>query len=371
MNALLKLLLAGQKSSCSTGEAPCLNHSRGPFEAESFRRNYLPVPITCAVVLCVHAAWPVSATPVSLLLPQSTAFSFLGHSCGGIQEHAYAIGFDPATSYPTGAVYIQTRCGGSGRGGGYHVTTYSAWVGASWDFTGKLLSATRLTNVPPVSTTFTATDANGDQLYNTTTAAYLTVPVPGAPTKVTAFQTSDQFEVAWSPAVAIDAVITSSTITATPVGSTAPILTNTVSGTNATGLIGPLQPQTTYAITVVNTTIGGSSPPSTPIDVKTVPASVVPQAPTSVTAVWGGANDTTGTIFVNWHASIGGDSPVDQYQITINGSDGGGTFTQTVPGTVLTASFTVSDIPDWSVTVRAHNAAGWSAWSARTTLGGL
>src|SRR5882762_3904774 len=69
----------------------------------------------------------VSSAAVALRLPQSTAFSILGHSCGGIQEKAYVTGFAPTTGYPTGYVYMQTRCGGSGRGGGYHVTTYSAW----------------------------------------------------------------------------------------------------------------------------------------------------------------------------------------------------------------------------------------------------
>ena len=80
---------------------------------------------------------------------------------------------------------------------------------------------------------------------------------------------------------------------------------------------------------------------------------------------------TTATLIAAWNAASPGDSPVDQYQITITGSDGGGTFTQTVSGTTLTASFTVDFIPDWSVTVRAHNAFGWVPLSAPVTLGGL
>lgn len=62
----------------------------------------------------------VAATTTQLLLSQGAAFSILGHSCGGIQEHAYATGFGGG-GYPTGEVYMQTRCGGSGRGGGYKV----------------------------------------------------------------------------------------------------------------------------------------------------------------------------------------------------------------------------------------------------------
>src|SRR5262249_16248885 len=246
------------------------DHQSGPI-----RRKTAIRALVCALSSCCVVASSATADPVSLLLPQSIAFSILGHSCGGIQERAYATGFDPASGYPIGDVYIQTRCGGSGRGGGYRTTTYSAWVGVTWDFSGNVLSASPLATSPTVSSTFTETDASGNQLSNTETAAYLTVPAPGAPIVVTAVQTGDQFEVAWTPAPLIPAVITSSTLTATPVDLTTPILSATVSGGTATGLIGPLQPQTTYQITVVSTTIGGSSPPSDPITVTTVVASVV------------------------------------------------------------------------------------------------
>jgi hypothetical protein len=42
-----------------------------------------------------------------------------------------------------------------------------------------------------------------------------------------------------------------------------------------------------------------------------------------------------------------------------------------VSGTVLTASFSVDDVPNWTVAVQAHNASGWGAWSDAVTLGGL
>lgn len=312
-----------------------------------------------------------ASAAVSLLLPQSTAFSILGHSCGGIQEKAYVSGFTSTTGYPTGYVYIQTRCGGSGRGGGYKTTTYSAWVGVTWDFAGNVLSTMTLATAPAVNPTFSATDVYGDQIYNLNNAAYLVVPVPAAPTIVQAVQSADQFEVYWATNGANPAAITSSTLTAMPVGSTASIVTTTVSGSAADGLVGPLQADTTYEITVVNTTIGGSSPASDPVTVMTAVASVAPSAPTGVTARWAAQGATTATLVASWNAADPGDSPVDEYQITIQGSDGGGTFTQTVSGTTLTASFVVDWIPDWSVTVWAHNAAGWSPPSASFTLGGL
>jgi hypothetical protein len=165
--------------------------------------------------------------------------------------------------------------------------------------------------------------------------------------------------------------IRSSTLTATPVGSTASIVTTTVSGSAANGLLGPLQPQTPYQVTVVSTTIGGSGPASTPISITTAAASVAPSAPTGVTARWAAESGTTATLVARWTAAVPGDSPIDDYEISISGSDGSGTFTQYVAGTTLTASFAVDFIPDWSVLVRAHNSIGWGAWSARYTLGGL
>ena len=92
--------------------------------------------------------------------------------------------------------------------------------------------------------------------------------------------------------------------------------------------------------------------------------------PTGLTAQWQVADPsgTTDTIIATWNAALPGNSPVDEYEIVINGSDGAGTSTQTVSGTTLTAYFNVDSIPNWTVTVRAHNAAGWSPWSTPFTL---
>lgn len=136
------------------------------------------------IVGMVMLALSVSAaTTNTLLLSQSAAFSVLGHSCGGIQERTYATGFDPASGYPTGDVYLQTRCGGSGRGGGYHTTTYWAWVAVTWDFTGAVISFQPLAAAPAVDPALLAFDASGNEVYNQNNIAYLVladgvVPVP-------------------------------------------------------------------------------------------------------------------------------------------------------------------------------------------------
>jgi hypothetical protein len=219
-----------------------------------------------------------AATTTQLFLSQGSAFSVLGHSCGGIQEHAYATGFG-ADGYPTGEVYMQTRCGGSGRGGGYKVTTYSAWATVAWDWYGGTRSFARLEGPAEVSSTFSAEDAYGDRVYNTAAAAYLETtspPVvpPAAPSGVTATQSNIEvaeklelrFQVSWTPAPATAGLISSSTVTATPVGSSAPVLTTTVSGGATTAIVGPLAPLTTYRITVTDTDAEGTSAASAPIE---------------------------------------------------------------------------------------------------------
>src|SRR5262249_2967584 len=122
----------------------------------------------------------------------------------------------------------------------------------------------------------------------------------------------------------------SSTITAAPVASTAPTLTITVSGSAAGGLVGPLQPRTTYRITVVSTDAGGSGPASAPITARSHAASVVPSTPTGVTARWTAPDSPGDELVATWTAADAGDSPIDRYQVRIAGSDDGGVFKQIV-----------------------------------------
>ena len=116
---------------------------------------------------------------------------------------------------------------------------------------------------------FIATDGFNDIVYNAGANAYLIVPVPAAPTDVTAVQSGDQFQVAWTPNGVNPVAITSSTLTATPVNSTNSVLTTTVTGPGTNGVILSLQPATEYQITAVSTTIGGSGPASIPTNVTT------------------------------------------------------------------------------------------------------
>ena len=310
--------------------------------------------------------------PMQLLLPQGTAFAILGYDCGGISEQVYAIGFDPTNGYPTGNVDLRTSCS-TGKAGS-PPSVHTASVTATWDFAGNVISYTTPATGSAADPAFIATDGFNDILYNSGANAFIMVPVPAAPTAVTAVQSGDQFQVSWMPNGVNPVAITSSILTATPVNnSTASNLTATVTGPATNGVIPTLQPATSYQITVVSTTIGGSSPASAPISVTTEAASIAPSAPTNVVASWSNPDPSgaTDTLVATWSAAVPGDSPIDQYQITITGSDGAGTFTQTVDGTTLTTYFNVDYIPNWEVTVQAHNAAGWGSLSTPVTLGGL
>lgn len=124
--------------------------------------------VAAAIVAALLAITPgaVFAAPTSLLVPQSTAFTILGHWCGGIWEKAYASGFDTSAShYPAGDVYLWTTCS--------HGSTYKAWVSTSWDFTGALISYTVLSQPPTVNPTLSVYDTHGNHLYNQSYRAYL------------------------------------------------------------------------------------------------------------------------------------------------------------------------------------------------------
>ena len=126
----------------------------------------------------VLLAGPSGATssPLSLSLPGSTAFAILGYDCGSITQYDYASQFDPTSGYPDGNAYLSTSCSAGGRGG--HSVTYTAWVSATWDFTGAVVSYTALTGAPTVDPTLSVTDGHGNVLANQSNEALLTL-APG------------------------------------------------------------------------------------------------------------------------------------------------------------------------------------------------
>jgi hypothetical protein len=200
-------------------------------------------------------------------------------------------------------------------------------------------------------------------------------PLPAQPTAVSAKRVGDQLQVSWTPGAETAAAITSSTVTLTPVGETsAPPITATLGGPGKSDTVGPVVPLTTYSITVVNTDASGSSPASSPISFTTPPSTQPPSAPTEIRAYWlTGAAELTGVLLVSWHEGSPGDSQIDQYQTTITPGEPeeASAQTKTEPATASNTEFTLMDEMSWTVKVRAHNAAGWGAWSMPIVVPGI
>jgi hypothetical protein len=270
------------------------------------RKIVISLSATLLISLGALAAAAAAATTTQLILPQNDALKVLGADCNGISEHAYATGF-AAGGYPAGATHLETTCIGRY---GYHFT-HTAWASDVWTWYGETRSYGKLAGEPAgLSTSFSAEDSHGDRVYNTATAAYLEttsppIAAPEPPTNVTAYayRTGEEgesgpqyFSIGWRLAPETAALITSSTVTAAPVESSAPTLTATVSGAAEGVVLGTLEPVTTYLITVTNTDAEGTSlANSPPLEAKSLTVvQLVP--PVAVTEPAAGVTSTTATL---------------------------------------------------------------------------
>jgi hypothetical protein len=239
------------------------------------RRTLFGLAVSVLISLGALGTAPVAgaATTTQLLLSPSDALSVLGRDCNGIAQHVYTTGF-ASNGYPTGASHLETTC--IGRYGTHF--TYKAWASETWTWYGETRSYAKLAEEPAgLSPSFSAEDSHGDRVYNTASAAFLEttsppIAAPEAPTGLTAYayRTGEEgesgpqdFSIGWILAPETAGLITSSTVTATPVGSSAPTLTATVTGQAESVVLGPLEPVTTYLITVTNTDAEGTSREST------------------------------------------------------------------------------------------------------------
>ncbi len=125
--------------------------------------------LTSFLLLCASAQ---AAT--YQLLPQ-VGISLLAVSCGGVHTSTYVTGFAPDGNV-TGEVYAWTRCGSSGRGGGYKSRLYQSWHSLTWDLMGQAVETHAWDGVTP-DAAFTATDEMGDAIGTTTTATGATIGV--------------------------------------------------------------------------------------------------------------------------------------------------------------------------------------------------
>lgn len=239
------------------------------------RRFALGIAVTAVAVAAL--AGTASASTISLAMSQNAAFAVLGHWCGGIQEQVYVRGF-AADGYPQGNVYMSTRCGGSGRGGGGHTTTYTATASVIWTWLGETWQWGPISG--PLEA-LPAEDAHGDKVYNSGTAAFLETgtppyepPAPPTNVKASVFLNDEtavlQMPISWTVDPLRAGLLTGSTMRAEPVGgSKAPVLEASRIPYFQEGILSPLEPNTTYRVTVTSTDAEGTSAPSTAIEIKT------------------------------------------------------------------------------------------------------
>jgi len=233
--------------------------------------------VAASATICVALASSASAaSPIRLYLSEGAAFRVLGHWCGGIQQEVFVTGF-AANGYPQGNISMKTTCGGSGRGGGGHSTTYTGTASAIWTWFGETRSYST-PGGPLVAKE--ATDSHGDRVYNTGSAAYLEtgsppLKPPAAPTSISAsiFLYDEppeglRMNTGWTVDPETAGLIKYSTATATPVGSSAPILSSSPGSYFSSAVLQPVEPSTTYRVTVTSTDAEGTSEPSAPIELR-------------------------------------------------------------------------------------------------------
>ena len=149
--------------------------------AQSIKKILIAAVATAVIGVGVTVSTAVASVPLSLVLPQATAFAYIGHSCGGIQEKVYGTGFGGTQNFPTGVVQMTTTCSTGGRGS--RPATFTGWAEASGDLTGATVTSSALAAAPPLNPTLAVFDSHGNELYNQSAHAYLLlasgfVPVP-------------------------------------------------------------------------------------------------------------------------------------------------------------------------------------------------
>jgi hypothetical protein len=231
-----------------------------------------------STALC--AAAPAAASAINLEMSQGAAFDALGHWCGGIKEKVYETGF-AASGYPQGNVFMETTCGGSGKGGGGGHTTYTGtasvvwtWLGETWKW-GPMVGT--LESKP-------AEDSHKDKLFNVTpcntgylegTCAVLETgeppyQAPAAPSDVSAsaYLAGNEVEylylaISWGQDTERGNLLTKQTVRIEPLegrGSPAEEEVRTYfSGVD----IGPVEPNERYKISVTQSDNEGTSLPGT------------------------------------------------------------------------------------------------------------
>jgi hypothetical protein len=271
---------------------------------------------------------------------------------------------------------VDTETGHSGRDGGITHTGYQCSMPAGQVLpagASLTLVASFVAGTATMTQQLTVSTASVQQNLVPHSVTDVTTPVlpaaPSTPTGVAVSQDAGSLVVAFTPGASTSpgAPITSS-VTASPAGGG-----TALSGSVVTTTAGPatvplpgLVADTTYSVAVTSADTGGSSS-AVPVDFTTGPPSLHPGAPAITAMSWG----TLSNIVATWTAAPPGDSATTDYQVLCTPSNHLSPVTYDA-GTGLIASIIVpTDTVDWSVQVRAENAAGWGAWSPAMTIRAL
>ncbi len=247
-------------------------------------RRFLVVAVA-SIALCAAGAAAASAATINLEMSQGAAFNALGHWCGGIKEKVYETGF-AANGYPQGNVYMETTCGGSGKGGGGGHTTYTGtasvvwtWLGETWKW-GPMVGS--LEAKP-------AEDSHGDKLYSVTpcatgyhtgTCSYLETgeapyQPPAAPGNVqaSAYLAGNETEymylaVSWTQDPERLDLLTTQDVSVEPLEGKGSVLEEEVRPYFASVDIGIVEPNERYRVSVTQSDNEGTSEPGT-VEIKT------------------------------------------------------------------------------------------------------
>ena len=344
-------------------------------------KGFSVVVLTLAVGLVSIGGSAAAAGPtlVQLAAPPSGLVNVHSASCA-------ASGFNADGTIAGVCKYTYGSSGGSGRGGGYRQSPTASFP-ATWTAFGQVVGlgancgcspnyqGTRsvvVINGAPFY--YVATAANGNELVNSNAAGFLVLQslpaIPAAPL-VTAVQVGTTLQISWTPDASVANAISSSMVTVARADGTGTNLTTAVASAVTMVTLGPVTAATAYAVSVISNDVAGASNPGV-FSITTTAVTQVPDAPVITYIWWSGS--TYGLAASSWTAPNAYNSPIDEYEVSVTWQDGD---VQTpdkdivVGGTTLSAYIGADNTSTWSVQVRAHNAAGWGAWSMPRQLGGL
>ena len=214
---------------------------------------------------------------------------------------------------------------------------------------GTNCTVTGLTFGTSYTFTVVATNASGAGLASAASNSVTPMAVPSAPTSLQAQAGNGSAVLTWTAATANGTPVTGYVITGAPGGTCSPSpatgLTCTVTG---------LTNGTSYTFSVVATSAIGSS---TAKSAAPVVPSGVPSAPTNLRQT----DRSQDAIRMAWNDSNSNGSPIDSYLMT---ASPGSATCSAGPGV---GTCVISGLPTFTTygfQVRAHNANGWSEWSA-------